>query len=77
MKLSIATFLLAVGMASAGINPELSIAVSTKDASELSGRFEPAMKWSTERAVGECNVEVRMTTTMTRSRWEYTRVYDF
>lgn len=55
MKLFVAAFL--VGFASAGINPELSVSVSTKDASELSGRFDPAIKWSTERDIGECNVE--------------------
>jgi len=57
MKFIVAAFLLSVGFASAGITPELSVAVSTKDATELTGRFEPTMKWTTEGALGECNYE--------------------
>jgi hypothetical protein len=59
MKVTVAALLATLAVASAGITPELSVSVNSKDANELTGRFDSSMKWSTEGSYAGTNYEVR------------------
>lgn len=59
MKVTIAALFASLAFSSAGITPELSVSVNSRDANELTGRFDSSMKWSTEGSYAGTNYEVR------------------
>ena len=51
-----------IGVASAGIVPELHVGVSSRDASDFTGSIEPSFTWTTQGPLGDCAYEVRIET---------------